>query len=254
MKSTITVLTFMALSVSSAVGAAGPDPDPADEASLAIGQDLRAAAEHGDTEAMMRLAIHLDKFAPDANTTVNLCDGKAVSPLERKNLETQGHDCRSAESPANNALMEKWRAVGYKSDFDHWSSRAAEQANPRELAILCAREEEPSAKLRAFCARFGGSLNQLKASAFTSCALITETVARLLLDQGKSQDAIDYYQNATNDYLAGAKKLVTPDEFRTIFGEETRKIREKIQNSEGDALEPVVQTARECAQALEGAP
>ena len=128
---------------------------------------------------------------------------------------------------------------------------AAENANNDALARQCATEKNPSPGLQALCAQLDGSLDKLKAAAFTGCALVTETVARLLIEEGKSKDAIDYYQKATNDYLAGARKLVTREEFKAILDEESGKLRAGAAGAGANRPESILHRARQCAKALD---
>lgn len=130
---------------------------------------------------------------------------------------------------------------------------AMEHGDAQAWAMLCATEENLSPRLQRLCATTFDSLDKLKAATFTGCALATQTVARLLIAGRNKKDAIDYYQKATNDYLAGAQQLVDKDEFKTILADETRKLRARTTTTDDAGAEVVLQRARQCAKALDGA-
>ena len=127
-----------------------------------------------------------------------------------------------------------------KSDAEAW-------------ALLCANEEKLSPRLRRLCDNTFDSPDKLRAATFTGCALATQTIARILMADNKSRDAVDYYRNATDDYLAGAQQLVNKDEFRIILADETRKLRAGRTSEDGSGAEMILQKARQCARALDDA-
>lgn len=114
-----------------------------DLTALELGQKLRVAADDGDADSMLLLAILLMKHAPNAKRPHTVCDGKLVNPLIKQDLS--GKDCVKVHDRKNKALMEEWSSVGTKSQVAGWITKSAEGGNKKAIGIKCDMGADPLA-------------------------------------------------------------------------------------------------------------
>lgn len=117
-------------------------------------KELRAAAETGDTYAMLAFAMHLIEYAPGPKVKVeivNSCNGKQVTSFAMKKLQAKGQSCHIVEREINRDLVEMWRPIGFNSDSLVWFQKIEDVGNFDSILAKCPIDDSSPEWLERYC-------------------------------------------------------------------------------------------------------